>query len=70
MINIMNDRFPENLRRIRKEKGLTLMELAELSGISYQALSKYERNENTPSIAVAEWLCEVFDVSSKELLGF
>ena len=62
--------FPENLRTIRQRKGLTLMELSEISGIPYQSLSKYERAENNPSVVVLEWLCTALGVSSKELLGF
>ena len=39
----------EKLRKARLYRGLTLTELAEETGVSKQALSKYEKNQNEPT---------------------
>lgn len=41
----------KNLRRIRKEKGLTLDKTAELTGVSKAMLSQIERGVSSPTIA-------------------
>lgn len=35
--------FAENIRAVRKQKGISQEELAELSGVSRQAVSKWEQ---------------------------
>ncbi len=42
--------FGENLKRLRKEKELTQETLADFLGVSFQAVSKWERNESYPNI--------------------
>ena len=37
-----NSTFGKNLRYIRKKRKLTLMKMAELAGIKYQQVGKYE----------------------------
>jgi transcriptional regulator with XRE-family HTH domain len=64
------DKFAENLRTIRRRKGLTQLELAKISGISNNQLCKYEMGYCSPNTQFLEWLCKALDVSSKELLGF
>ncbi|SER48564.1 Transcriptional regulator, contains XRE-family HTH domain [Gracilibacillus ureilyticus] len=58
-----------NISRMRKQKGLTLSELAEKSKISKSYLSNLERNLNdNPSIQVVEKLAEVLNVDLAALL--
>lgn len=60
----------KNIRRIRKQQGLTLSELAERAGIAKSYLSNIERNVNqNPSIQVLERLAAVLDVDIQVLLG-
>lgn len=40
----------EILRNIRKAKGMTLKDVANASGISESAISKYENDKRNPSI--------------------
>ena len=62
--------FSKNLRHIRRSKDLTLMQLAEMTGICLSQLSNYERGISNPNILYFEWLCKALDVPSKDLLGF
>ena len=40
----------ENIRKLRKEKGLTQEKLAEILAVSVGAVSKWENGNNTPDI--------------------
>lgn len=66
----MSETFGKRLRRIRKEKGISQMELSFISGLPQCQLSGYEKDCHCPSIIVLEWLCEALKVSASELLGF
>lgn len=54
---------------LRKEKNMTQMELADRLGISFQAVSNWERGNSMPDIAKLPELAEIFEVSVDELLG-
>lgn len=62
--------FGERLRELRKEKGLTLRELAEKAGIDFTYLSKIEngRIPYTPAADTIRQLADVLKVDSIELL--
>ena len=53
----------------RKEKGMTQMGLANELGVSYQAVSNWERGESMPDIAKLEDLSRELSVSIDEILG-
>ena len=59
----------ENIRRLRREKGITQELLAERLHISAAAVSKWERGETVPDIGMLLPLAAYFNVSSDELLG-
>lgn len=61
--------FGENLKRLRKEKDLTQEDLAEVLGVSFQAVSKWERGESYPDITVLPEISAFFKVSIDDLLG-
>ncbi len=67
--------FGERLKECRKEKGLTLEELAAKynrrfdGGMSKGTLSKYENNKQEPLVSVVMNITELLDVSSDYLLG-
>lgn len=52
----------ERLTELRKEKGLTQAELAELADVSRQAVSKWETGEKIPSSEKLIKLSEIFAV--------
>jgi XRE family transcriptional regulator, master regulator for biofilm formation len=58
-----------NISAIRKQRGLTLSELSERTGISKSYLSNIERNlKQNPSIHVMEKIASVLKVDLKTLL--
>ncbi len=67
--DIMNLRIGENLKRLRREKDLTQEELSAHLGISFQAISKWERGESYPDITILPALSNYFKVSIDELVG-
>ncbi len=61
--------FSENIRNLRKEKGLTQEALAEVLGVSYQAISKWERGESYPDITLLPAISSFFNTTTDDLLG-
>jgi len=59
----------DNIKRLRKQKGITQETLAERMHISKAAVSKWERNEAFPDISMVLPLASYFNVSADELLG-
>lgn len=53
----------ERLKRLRVERGLTLDQLAELSGVSRAMISRIERSEASPTAALLARLCSALGVS-------
>ena len=59
----------ENIKKYRKEKGLTQVELAELVGVSKSTLLKYENDKVIPTPATATIISTVLEVSKEDVLG-
>lgn len=59
----------ENIRRLRKEKGITQEALAEILHISPQSISKWERGDAYPDISMLSPLANYFGVTIDSLLG-
>lgn len=59
----------KNLRRLRRERDVTQEEMAGHLGISFQAISKWERGEGYPDITMLPALAGYFSVSVDSLLG-
>lgn len=57
------------ISRLRKEHGMTQMQLADALGISFQAVSNWERGLSMPDISKLAELAALFDVTIDELLG-
>jgi transcriptional regulator with XRE-family HTH domain len=54
---------------LRKAKGLTLQQLAARSGVSRAMLSKVERAEKSPTLAIMSRIARGLDVSLSTLIG-
>ena len=63
------ERIGANLMKYRKAAGITQMELADKMGISFQAVSNWERGVSCPDIARLAELSELYGVSIDEILG-
>lgn len=60
--------FKDRLISLRKQKGLTQKELADLLHCSANAVGKYERGESEPDLQTITFLSNYFNVSSDYLL--
>ncbi len=60
----------ENIKRLRKQKGITQEKLAEAINVSVAAVSKWERDETYPDITLIFPLAHYFGVSVDELMGY
>lgn len=61
--------FSENLRELRKERNLSQEGLAELLGVSRQAVSKWEQGEGYPEAETLLLLARELKVSLDRLMG-
>ena len=66
-MNIMN--IGNNIKQLRQQKNLTQDQVAEILAVSYQAVSKWENNANTPDIALLPKIAELFGVSIDALFS-
>lgn len=60
--------FGMMISSLRKEKGMTQLELAEKMGVTDKAVSKWERDLSFPDINSIPKLAEVFEISVDELM--
>ena len=59
----------ENLKRQRKKKDLTQEQLADILGVSFQSVSKWERGEGYPDMELLPVIAEYFGITVDELMG-
>ena len=60
--------FGKFLSQLRKEKGLTQLQLAEKLNVTDKAISRWETGKNYPDIEIFEDLSKILDISISELL--
>lgn len=56
------------IARLRKERGMTQLELAEKMGVTDKAVSKWERDLSFPDVSSLPRLAEIFEISVDELM--
>ena len=61
--------FPERLKDLRKEKGMTQIELATALGVSSGTVAMWETGKRKPSFEMFEKLTQVFDKRIDYILG-
>lgn len=67
MKEIDNEKFGKFIENLRKEKGLTQQDLADILSVSNQAVSKWEGGRNLPDIAIQRVICDTFNITMEEL---
>lgn len=64
----ISNRFGQNLRSIRRMRGITQEALGRELGIQKSAVSKYEKGRVKPDIARLMTICRLLNVTPQELL--
>ena len=64
----MNETIGSRIARFRKANGMTQEDLANLMGVSSQAVSKWENDASCPDISLLPQLSKVLGVTADELL--
>ncbi len=65
----MDNRFSENLKALRKDRGLSQGRLAEAVGVTQQCVSEWERAKIEPTLSYLWKLADLFGVSIDLLCG-
>jgi len=66
----MNIHIGEKIRSLRKNKNISQEVLANYLGISFQAVSKWEKEETLPDVTLIPAIAAFFEVSTDELFDF
>lgn len=61
--------FIKRLKEMRKDKGLSMSELANKIGVSTNTISRWERGERIPNLEALVALAKFFKVSTDYLCG-
>ena len=59
----------ETIKRLRKEREITQEELAEVLGVSFQSISRWENDFCYPDIELIPTIAAFFDISTDKLMG-
>lgn len=59
----------EAMKRAREKAGLTQGQLAKISGVFSQNISKYELGQALPRVDTAEFLADALGISIDEYIG-
>lgn len=63
------NKVASNIKNARMKKNMTQMNLADEMGVSYQAVSNWERGNSMPDISKLPELCKILEISFEELVG-
>ena len=65
-----NSILAKNIYLLRKQKGLTQEQLAEIVGVTYQAVSKWENEKSFPELSIIPLLASTFGCSIDTLFSY
>ena len=63
------EKVAKNIKKARSQCNMTQMDLADEMGVSYQAVSNWERGNSMPDISKLPDLCKILDLKFEELVG-
>lgn len=66
----MNIKMGEKIRALRKDRNLSQEALAKVLGVSFQAVSKWEKGDTYPDVSMIPAVASFFDISTDELFDF
>ncbi|MBQ7797718.1 MAG: helix-turn-helix transcriptional regulator [Clostridia bacterium] len=69
MNNVM-EIFAKRLKELRKDKGLSITELAKELGLSYNAIRRWELQMQIPNIEMLNLVAKYFNETPNYLLGY
>ncbi len=58
----------QKIKKLRNEKGLSQERLGKMMDVHYTHISRYERDQSTPSVEALKKLAKIFGVSTDYLL--
>ena len=58
----------ENIKRLREQYDLTQEDIAKIAGVSYQAVSSWERGEKSPRMGAVIKLAQHFGLKNSDLI--
>ncbi len=61
--------FTQRLKELRKERGLTQKQLAEVLETTDDSIFSWEKGRSQPSIETLQKICNYFNVSADYLIG-
>ena len=67
-MEVLELKFKDNLRVLRKERGLTQSDLAKQLGVDQRTVSAWEKGICEPNFSILLKLCEFFEESLEGLL--
>lgn len=65
----MNNKFGDNLKKLRTEMGITQTELAKVIGVKPSTVGMYETGDRQPNFEIEEKIADFFNVSLDYLRG-
>lgn len=63
------EKISELIKNLRKQNSLTQQEFANMFGVTYQAVSKWETGKNIPDIEILKQICERYHLDMNEFLS-
>lgn len=57
------------LKKLRKEKGITQEQLAEILNVSGRTVSRWETGNNMPDISILVYIADYYDISIPEIIS-
>ena len=62
------NKIGKTIADLRKANNMTQSEVADILGVSYQAVSKWERDESLPDITLLPQIADLYHISIDQLL--
>lgn len=60
----------KNLKKLRRDKGITQKQLANMLGVSQQSVNKYENHNVEPDLSTVMKMADYFGTSVDYLIGY